>query len=139
MRAPGEHGGRGRTAEKPAPHRERSVKSWTTWVSTDEAHRRAAGRRRHNRQRQAAAQARRDQVRALVQRWGLTPATRVKLARMFRVSRSTIDRDLKALADAPPLPPVCPTCGLPTSLTADPAALLERLDDAQAAREMFMS
>jgi hypothetical protein len=37
----------------------------------------------------------------------------------------TIDRDLRALQAAPPLPPICPTCGLPSRLDVDPSTLTD--------------
>jgi hypothetical protein len=98
---------------------------WSTWVSTDEAHRRASARRGYNKRRQAAAQARRDRVRAYAQRWSTTAAAKVKMARVLGVSVCTVNRDLRALQAAAPLPVICPTCGLPSRLDVDPSTLTD--------------
>jgi hypothetical protein len=106
---------------------------WAVHVSRDEMERRASGRRRHNKLRQQAAAARREEVRQLLQRWGTTAAAKVKMARRFRVSISTITRDVRALQERPPIPALCPLCGLPSRLDIDPAALLDGLDAREAA------
>jgi hypothetical protein len=112
------------------------MRDWTTWVATPEAHARASGRRRYNKQRQQAAQARRVQVEGLLQRWGPSTAAKVKMARLLRVSVRTIDRDLHALQDRPPVPVICPTCGLPSRLDLDPSTLT---DDPEALARLVRS
>lgn len=98
---------------------------WQTWVTTDEAHARAAGRRRHNKQRQQAVQVRRQEVERLLQRWGLSAAAKVQIATLLGVSLRTITRDLHALQARPPLPIICPMCGLPSRLDVDASSLTD--------------
>jgi hypothetical protein len=70
--------------------------------------------------------------------WGTSAPARVKIALVLGVSLSTITRDLHALQARPPLPVLCPTCGLPSRLDVDPAtvtddlAALARLEQAMA-------
>lgn len=97
--------------------------SWSEWVPTDEAHRRASGRRAVNRKRQDHAQARREEVRQLLHRWGASAQARVKIALVLGVSLSTINRDMHALQAREALPLLCPTCGLPSRLDIDPASV----------------
>jgi hypothetical protein len=114
------------------------MSDWRTWVPTNEAHARASGRRRYNAARQRQAQARREEVRQLLQRWGTSVAARVKIATLLHVSLRTVTRDMHALAERPPLPVLCPTCGLPSRLDVDPVTVaddpraLARLEQAMA-------
>jgi hypothetical protein len=100
--------------------------SWSEWVPTQEAHARASGRRGVNKRRQEAAQARRDQVRPLLQRWGTSVAARVKIATLLHVSLRTVTRDMHALQERLPLPIICPLCHLPSRLDVDPSTLTGR-------------
>jgi hypothetical protein len=105
--------------------------AWGDWVPTEEAYARASGRRAFNRKRQLAVAARRDRVRELLQRWGSAAPAKVKMSRVLGVSLRTINRDVRALQEAPPLPDICPTCHLPSRLDLDASSLTD--DPAQLA------
>jgi hypothetical protein len=98
---------------------------WSEWVSTPEAHARASGRRGYNKKRQAQVQVRRQELHRLSQYWGTGPAAKVHMARVLKVSVRTIGRDLQAMAEHPPIPLICPTCGLPSRLDVDPSTLTD--------------
>jgi hypothetical protein len=102
---------------------------WAAYVSVDEMQRRASGRRRYNKQQQEAAKRRRARVRELSQRWGTSAAAKGKIAAACQVSVRTIARDLQALQERPPVPLLCPTCGLPSRLDVDPTELAALTDD----------
>ena len=74
---------------------------WTARTDAGEAYRRATGRRRYNQQRRERAQARRQGIRAILERGILHPREHGLLAalgRHFGVHRSTVYRDMAALA-----------------------------------------
>ena len=100
--------------------------SWSARVSNDVAARRAGGRRALNKRRRQAQQARQAQVKQFARRWGTSAAARLKMALALGVSTRTIARDLQqALRPRPPLPVICPTCGLPSRLDFDPATVTD--------------
>ena len=73
--------------------------TWSMPVSPEEAARRAGGRRKYNRVRQAKAFWRRVEISRLMARRGaFEPGYQAELARKLGVSRSTVCRDMKALA-----------------------------------------
>jgi hypothetical protein len=98
---------------------------WSDWVPTPEAHARASGRRGYNKRRQKAVQVRRVQVARLLERWGTSVAVRAEIADLMGCSVDTIRRDMHALKERPPLPVICPTCGLPSRLDVDPATVTD--------------
>jgi hypothetical protein len=109
---------------------------WSAPTSTDEAHARAAGRRRYNGVRQAQAQLRRALVLHLVIDYGgLHRGVQAKIARDLGVSEATISRDLRGIL-APTKRARCPLCGcgghLDTTLRLEgpepPSGLLDDLD-----------
>jgi hypothetical protein len=106
--------------------------TWSTRVSNDEAARRAGGRRAYNKRQRQRQQARRQQVARLLRRWGTDADAGGMMAVTLGVSVRTIERDLRALGTPPAPPLLCPTCGLPTRVDVDPAALAA-LDPAQLA------
>ena len=76
---------------------------WTARTDAGEAYQRATGRRRYNRQRRKRAQARRQGIRAILERGVLHPREHGLLAalgRHFGVHRSTVCRDMAAIAAA---------------------------------------
>jgi hypothetical protein len=85
--------------------------SWSQPVSTDEAQRRASGRRRHNALRHIAQARRRTEVarRLAEMKRGLPQGIQTELARELGVAPSTICRDIAALLREHRLP--CPHCG----------------------------
>jgi hypothetical protein len=99
--------------------------AWSEWVSTDEAQARASGRRGYNKRRRDQAQARREEVRQLLDRWGTSAPAKVKIALVLGVSTATVNRDVRALAERPALPLICPTCHLPSRLDVDPTDLTD--------------
>jgi hypothetical protein len=110
---------------------------WSDWVSTPEAHARASGRRGYNKRRQQAAQARRAEVQRLAVRWGTFAAAKVKMARALKVSVTTIARDVRAVAKDPPVPMICPTCGLPSRLEVDPSTVTDDPDELATLEQAF--
>jgi hypothetical protein len=79
---------------------EKRATSWSEPISQDEVRRRAAGRRRYNRQRQLRARERqRAELTALVRtgRSGTERGVQATLAEAFDVSCSTISRDLRRI------------------------------------------
>lgn len=80
---------------------------WAAPVSTDEAARRAAGRRRYNSVRQLQAQLRRIDVECLLYQFGWQHGTQARIAEALGVSESTVSRDLKAVF---PGAIRCPAC-----------------------------
>ncbi len=106
----------------------RMTGSWTTLVSSDEAARRAAGRRRINAERHRRAELRRDQVvRMVIERGGLEHGIRAAIARELGVSRSTISRDIAATIYAPREPRPKDPGPAPAELIAALGPLGERL------------
>jgi hypothetical protein len=103
--------------------------AWSEWVSMDEAHARASGRRGYNKRRRDHAQARREEVRQLLDRWGTSAPAKVKIALVLGVSTATVNRDVRALAERPALPLICPTCGLPSRLDIDPSSVTDNPDE----------
>lgn len=73
----------------------RATKNWPEKVSDNEAHRRAAGRRRHNAGRQEIARRRLEIVLNL--RWHNPELSQADIARRMNVDRATICRDLKVV------------------------------------------
>jgi DNA invertase Pin-like site-specific DNA recombinase len=69
--------------------------SWSTWTTSQEAYRRASGRRRYNAERQAAAAARQIKVLVLLDQYGRRKGVYAKIARELGVHRSTVLRDAK--------------------------------------------
>jgi hypothetical protein len=106
--------------------------SWTKLVSSDEAARRAAGRRHYNAHRHYQAMRRRGRVLQLVEdRGGLCHGVRAAVARELGVSRSTVSRDVAWLYYAPrELRP-----GPPGPSAAKLIALLEPLGERLAAAD----
>ena len=96
---------------------------WSEAVSTDEAHARAAARRRWNSVRQARAAVRRGQIAEMLTGVGfLVPGMQARIAATLGVSRATISRDVQAILRGVPAP-MCPCCG------ALRAQALDRLDE----------
>src|SRR5262245_9469616 len=110
---------------------------WSDRVSTNDAHARASGRRGYNRRRQEAAKTRRLEVARLAIRWGTSTAARVKMATVLKVSVTTIGRDLRSVQETPPLPMICPTCGLPSRLDLDASSLTDDPDQVQRLERAF--
>ena len=78
-------------------------RAWAQPVPTNEAHRRAGGRRRYNAERQAQAAARQARVLDLLEHYGMRRGVFARIARQLGVHRSTVLRDAKyptALLDA---------------------------------------
>jgi hypothetical protein len=84
--------------------------NWSAPTSPSEVARRAAGRKKYNRQRQRAAQLRRRKVAALLFRrgWLSLPGYRLLIARRLGVSIATVARDIKTIMRTGY---DCPTCG----------------------------
>jgi hypothetical protein len=119
---------------------------WSEPTSDDEAHARAAGRRRHNALRRFRAQLRRVQVLNLAgELGGFHPGVQAQIARLLGVSEATISRDVAAILSGPDPRDAgrCPFCGCrghvvdgqvepfdPDGLLPDPylAGLLDTLD-----------
>jgi hypothetical protein len=114
--------------------------AWSTPVPNEVAARRAGGRRGYNKRRRQQQQARQAQVKQLVRRWGTSPAARLKMALALGVSVKTIARDLQAARERPPLPLVCPLCGLPSRLDVNPADVTDpaQLEALEMAMERYM-
>jgi hypothetical protein len=86
--------------------------SWSEPTSTDEAHARAAGRRRYNALRQERAQLRRGRVAELALEYGgLHYGVQASIARQLGVSEATICRDLRAILTPTRDRRRCPFCG----------------------------
>jgi hypothetical protein len=96
---------------------ERSVnvsrREWSASTSTDEAHRRASGRRQYNAVRQFRAILRRAEVAQLLNQLGYGHGVQVRIARRLGVSPATISRDVAAVLAAPRR---CPRCGYERSV-----------------------
>ncbi len=82
--------------------------AWSASTSTDEAHRRASGRRQYNAVRQFRAIVRRGEVAKLLDQLGYAHGVQVRIARRLGVSPATISRDVTALLTGGPR---CPRCG----------------------------
>ena len=82
--------------------------NWQARVSADEAHRRAAGRRKYNAVRQLRARLRRQEVLRLLGELGWGYGVQARIAAVLGVHPATISRDLAKLL---PLYRECPTCG----------------------------
>jgi hypothetical protein len=90
--------------------------TWSDPTSTDEAHRRAAGRRLYNGVRHAQAMVRAGEVIRLLNERGMGRGVQAQIARELGVHRSTVSRDvMRALSrDGQP----CRTCGREMSYKA---------------------
>lgn len=86
---------------------------WSESTSTDEAYRRASGRRKYNSVRQVRAILRRQEVAALLGQLGYGHGVQVQIARRLGVSPATVSRDVAALLAAPRR---CPRCGYERSV-----------------------
>jgi hypothetical protein len=83
---------------------------WSAFTSTDEAHRRASGRRRYNAVRRFNADVRRIEVERLLMQYGFaTRGARARVARKLKVHPSTITKDLRRIPN-PDDGKTCPTC-----------------------------
>jgi hypothetical protein len=82
--------------------------NWQARVSADEAHRRAAGRRKYNAVRQFRARVRRQEVLRLLGAFGWGYGVQARIAAALGVHPATISRDLAKLL---PLVEECPACG----------------------------
>jgi len=87
-------------------------KNWSALTSSDEANRRAAGRRKYNAHRQFVALIRRKRVAALAWQYGLEKrGSRTRIAEELEVHRSTVSKDIKAILEEMMKTRDCPTCG----------------------------
>ena len=82
--------------------------AWSASTSTDEAHRRVAGRRQYNATRQLRAIMRRAEVIGLLDQLGYGHGVQVVIARRLGVSAATVSRDVARILAAPRR---CPRCG----------------------------
>ncbi len=82
-------------------------KAWGQWINTDEAYRRAGGRRHYNAVRQFRASFRRLTVASRL----LAGLSQAAIARELGVHRSTINRDIAAMAKMARRSGFCPCCG----------------------------
>jgi hypothetical protein len=97
---------------------------WSEPTSDDEAHARAAGRRRHNALRRFRAQLRRVQVLNLAgELGGFHHGVQAEIARALGVSKATISRDLQRLCGPGPRAR-CPCCGC-GGHPAEPGRIME--------------
>ena len=88
--------------------------NWGAPTSSDEAHKRAGGRRRYNSHRQFVAFVRRQMVVALAWEFGLARrGSRSRIARAIGVHRSTVSKDIKAILAEMNEARDCPACGQP--------------------------
>ena len=95
------------SAHKPSPNN-----SWSAPTSSDEANRRAAGRRKYNAHRQFVAVIRRKKVAELAWEYGLEKrGSRARIAKALDVHRSTVSKDIKAILEEMMKTRDCPTCG----------------------------
>jgi hypothetical protein len=85
-----------------------SRSEWSRSTSSDEAQRRASGRRQYNSVRHVRAIVRRQEVAVLLDQLGYGHGVQVVIARRLGVSPSTISRDVAAILAAPQR---CPRCG----------------------------
>lgn len=100
------HNVQGKREHIPAHKHARMTTSWSRLTSSDEAHRRAAGRRHYNAVRQIDVIERRVEVRGLIEEYGWGHGARQRIADELGVDRSTISRDFRALGLGPrPGPP----------------------------------
>jgi hypothetical protein len=84
--------------------------AWSAPTTTEEAHARAAGRRRYNSLRRLRAELRRVEVlRLLAAAGGLHRGVQVSIARQLNVSEATISRDLRGILGGVE-PRRCPLC-----------------------------
>ena len=81
--------------------------SWSTRTTSDEAFRRAGGRRAYNSWRGFMKILRRRDVARLVLEYGHRRGVQARIAAVLGVSEATITRDVAALNK----PPLCPHCG----------------------------
>lgn len=100
--------------------------SWSAPINSDEAWKRAGGRRAYNARRTFAAEHRRAEVAKLLATFGVAKGVQAMIASKLGVSEPTISKDVKALLRSGCK--VCPTCGglrprpLPAELPVDEAA-----------------
>jgi hypothetical protein len=87
---------------------------WSRSTSTDEAHRRASGRRQYNAVRHLRAFFRRQEVAELLDQLGYRHGVQVVIARRLGVSPATISRDVAVVLAAPRR---CPRCGYERSMS----------------------
>ncbi len=77
--------------------------TWSNWTTSDDAARRAGGRRHYNARRHLLAELRRSALVDYLLETGALPFGRgAELARRFGVSRSTMCRDLGQVMRQPP-------------------------------------
>ena len=77
-----------------------SNKDWNKPTTSDEAYRRASGRKHYNAVRQFRAAFRRTQVIRLLQIYGLLDrGVQSRIAEQLGVSRATVSRDVKAISE----------------------------------------
>ncbi len=88
-----------------------NAEKWAERTTDATARARAGGRRRHNRERQEAAQVRRARVATLLAVYGITTrGVQARIARELGVSRQTLTRDVRAILTECA---VCPFCHTP--------------------------
>jgi hypothetical protein len=92
-------------------HKRTTNAAWSRPVSDAEAHSRAGGRARCNRQRELEAFSRRNRVLRRYIEMNAAPGAKAQIAREFGVHRSTVTRDIQRWSGEQSL--LCPTCLTP--------------------------